>query len=378
MPRKPSAAVRMQLRILFGALPAYAGGKQKLTAKIFTQIAHIIPCRAWPDLTFIDLFMGAGSVSLYAKAQGFGRLVSNDWSHRSSIVAQAIIANNRVRLSEDDYRRLLLPTDVPTDQGFIYANFARTVFSRVHAQFLDTLQQNTDAVQDPTKRALCRLLLWHLVLDFVSFGTSVGSSNRPMAEVLDGIRAWWELNPKRFTDRSMARLTKAPVLVGEHKLAKVNASIFAAAGAVEVYQRDALQLIESVQGDIVYLDPPYPETLSYEKANQVLDAILQGNVIDRSPEVSPFSQGVEALANLLGKAGHIPVWAISYGNKVIDKDGLLKLVQGVAPQRKVVGWAWPYIHFGHVTKRTDNQELFVLAVDEIALNQRLKTLGGNA
>ncbi|MBU1701030.1 MAG: DNA adenine methylase, partial [Candidatus Eisenbacteria bacterium] len=62
---------------LWSALPPYLGGKRRLCPLIFREVDRILPRRCWSGLTFLDGFMGGGSVSLYAKAQGF-RVVSVD------------------------------------------------------------------------------------------------------------------------------------------------------------------------------------------------------------------------------------------------------------------------------------------------------------
>ncbi|MEP7028436.1 MAG: hypothetical protein ABI960_07565, partial [Candidatus Eisenbacteria bacterium] len=55
---------------LWSALPPYLGGKRRLCPLIFREVDRIVPRRHWPTMTFLDGFLGGGSVSLYAKAQG--------------------------------------------------------------------------------------------------------------------------------------------------------------------------------------------------------------------------------------------------------------------------------------------------------------------
>lgn len=355
----------------FSGLPSYPGGKRRLVQMIFAKLSQWVPATVWAQLILVDLFMGGGSVSLFAKAQGFGRIISNDWAHRGQAIGHGLIANTGMRLTEADYLRLMQEMAVGAP-GFVEATFGGSVFSERHARFLDTLRANMGQFHDPTKRALCDLLLWHLVLDFVAFGTSVGTSNRPFAEVLDGRSGWWTLNPKRLRDKSFEHLLKPPAEVAARKLAKINRAVFAPVGTVEIHQRNALDLVSEIEGDILYMDPPYPCTLSYEKTNAVLDAVLLGKQPETQPEVSPFTEGTGALAELLVRGSHFPVWIISYGNKVIDLDGLIALVQKAGPSRQVEGWACGYQHFSHVAKNTKNQELLVIAVDESALAKKVK------
>src|SRR2546427_4617648 len=74
-----------------GAAPPYLGGKRRLCPIIFREIDRVIPCEHWQGLTFLDGFLGGGSVSLYAKAQGFS-VVSTDIAARSIVIGDALIA----------------------------------------------------------------------------------------------------------------------------------------------------------------------------------------------------------------------------------------------------------------------------------------------
>src|SRR5947209_4396461 len=86
---------------MWDALPPFNGGKRRLAGLIFGTIDRLVLRATWPRLTFIDGFMGGGSIALFAKAQGFGRVIGVDIARRSVIVGEALIANSRVRLTHD-------------------------------------------------------------------------------------------------------------------------------------------------------------------------------------------------------------------------------------------------------------------------------------
>jgi adenine-specific DNA methylase len=101
---------------MFKALPGYFGGKQKLVGLIFKSV----PRKA----RFLDAFMGAGSVSLYAKLRG-NDVVANDYSFFSEVIGRAVIENNDVTLSKEDVQRALIygfkhqtPLDPELDKEF--------------------------------------------------------------------------------------------------------------------------------------------------------------------------------------------------------------------------------------------------------------------
>lgn len=59
-----------------GALPNYFGAKRRLIMIIFNFLLSSIPKELWHKKTFIDAFVGGGSVSLAAKARGFGQSIA--------------------------------------------------------------------------------------------------------------------------------------------------------------------------------------------------------------------------------------------------------------------------------------------------------------
>ena len=78
----------------FDALPPYFGGKRRLCPRVFKEIARFYPREVWATLRLIDPFLGGGSVSLYAKAQGFG-VLCGDIAERSFIIGKALFTIRR-------------------------------------------------------------------------------------------------------------------------------------------------------------------------------------------------------------------------------------------------------------------------------------------
>ncbi len=119
---------------IWSALPPYLGGKRRICPVIFREIDRLVPRRHWPDMTFLDGFLGGGSVSLYAKAQGF-RVVATDIAARAITVGEAVVANSRVRLTREDILRVLSRRIEPP--GRVEAQFVPSVFTANVGRFLD-------------------------------------------------------------------------------------------------------------------------------------------------------------------------------------------------------------------------------------------------
>lgn len=345
---------------MYNALPAYPGGKRRLNRWIFGTLAQVVPPRRWSQLTFIDGFVGGGAVSLYAKTQGFKQLIVNDWSDRSQLIIEGLLQNQGKRLSKEAVLHLIQPLPEQHGPGFVETHFCPQVFSTRHARALDKMLYWSNQVADPTRQALSKLLCWHLIQEYVCFSSSIGSSNRPYAEVLEGLRHWETLNPKRFWDGSFQKLLQPVWKKLEQKRRDINQGVFTGS-PVQGYQLDVYSFLSQVAGDILYVDPPYAASLSYETTHRVLDRLLTGEM---NPQLhtSPFTKETEALHLLFERAGHIPIWLLSYSNKALTLDELVSLVQTHAGNdRDVKGFALHYAHMPHVARTRTTQELFVIA-----------------
>ncbi|GAF75848.1 unnamed protein product, partial [marine sediment metagenome] len=137
---------------------------------------------------------------------------------------------------------------------------------------------------------------------------------------------------------------------------EVNRGVFPGNG--EAYQEDAFSFLERVRGDVVYVDPPYAGTTSYEREYAVLDDLLEGE----TRPISPFSRSTDLLPHLFQACQHIPVWVVSFNNAALDLAGLLDLIQPYRPNVRAV--RIPYRHLGSISsvaKNAKNQEFIVVA-----------------
>src|SRR2546422_3967474 len=135
---------------IWSALSPYPGGKRRLCPLIFREFDRVVPRRLWPSLTFLDAFLGGGSVSLGAKAQGF-RVIATDIAERSIVVGEAVIENSRVKLNREDILRLLAPQSGPP--GRIESQLVPSVFTANVGRFLDSTFQRAASTEDLAKAA---------------------------------------------------------------------------------------------------------------------------------------------------------------------------------------------------------------------------------
>ncbi len=338
-------------------LPSYFGGKRKLASWIFDSLTKHVPKQEWQSLGFLDAFSGGGSMSLSAKLLGFDKVMTNDKSYRSYLINTGLIHNQYQKLPIETAYKMVLHRSA--EKSFVREQFAGSVFDTYRSTHFDEALDYIQHVDDPVTQAQLKLLLWREVSRSVVFGTSIGSSNRPYAEALDGKRNYASLPEKRLRDKSFAKLLSPCWSSIDRDVESLNNSIFPANGRIRMYQEDVFELLPKITTDILYADPPYGCTFGYENAIQVLDAVLLGSLPE--PEASSvFSSSLNALSQLFDLAHHIPVWVLSYNDKLTSLDELVTLIQAVDPSRNVMGYSKAYKHLSHVAKR-DNNELLVIA-----------------
>jgi hypothetical protein len=295
------------------ALPPYLGSKRRL----LPRIAKLLPPPAEAPV-LLDAFCGGCSVSLFAKRRGYS-VRANDLAERAVIVARALLANGRARIEREDLLRLF-PSDEGAPPGFVERMYAGSALPARHCRFLDRALPVARSLHEP-KRSLVLLLLMRFIIDqrpMSNWGA------RSIIEQLDE-RRYEEVNPHFLNDRTVRAAESHPLPLLEQLRKRVNAGVFPGAPC-EVSQEDAFAFVHNTEGAVAFLDPPYPQTSSYERALQPLDSILAGHPVDA--EASTFSGrgGVEALDRLLEACRHIPLLVLSYGNAAVAPEDLQALV----------------------------------------------------
>jgi len=335
----------------FEALVPYFGGKRKLCPRIFREIARVHPPETWSGLRLVDPFMGGGSVSLYAKAHGFG-VLCGDLAERSVIIGKALIENDGVHLTDDDILRLFVPAE--GNRHLIESSYVPDCFAEATAGFLDNAFAAMDTVTDEMKRYLLRLLFIKYIywMRPHSKFSSPGAFNRPFAEERwDDIKATYK--------HAITANASHPLPALRHLAEHINRAVARGAQSCRAMKGDALSTIRAGEGaDVLYLDPPYGGTLSYEEEYRIIDEIL-----GERHEPSAFSgrDGLDYFISLLAQCQAYPLWVISYGNAVVDLATVTAAVERFRPARAI---EVAYAHMVAVAtreKRERNREFIILA-----------------
>lgn len=327
---------------LFDALPNYFGGKRRFAGRILYHLrkhGHRGPYREPKITTLIDGFLGGGSVCLLAKAWGH-RVLCNDIAPRSHIIGKALIENSETKITYEDL--LLLFKEVEHD-GFIQTNYADG-FQPRHAKFLDLALVNAREVQNEIKRNLLFLLLINFIMRLQPFGF-LGARTLPkvMKEGLNEEQSKGRGGIK--TIKRQGRYMTAPTLKAlQIERRKINYAVRMNGYENQAYCEDIFTFLPKVEGDAIYLDPPYAGTISYEKSFESLDNILAGKVLERKRSGFSSKKYQGFLERLFETATKIPLWLISYGSAEISLDELQSLVEKYAYIEMVDSWRYRHLN----------------------------------
>jgi len=336
---------------MWSALPAYLGGKRKLCPLIHRVIDRLIPRDKWPDLTLLDGFLGGGSVSLFAKAQGF-QVISTDIAERSIVIGEALIENFRVKLTREDV--LKMTGDKSSDPGRVATDYVPEVFTKEQGRLLDNTLSLADQIKDKAKSALYKLLAIRVAL-----------LAHPMSQVRKGTIHRLETGEyENITQSCLHHYVDGWKLTRPEKLwdlaQQINAGVFQGEGSV--MKRSVLEALPDIQADVAYFDPPYPGVMSYEREYKIIDEILEGT----SKPTSPFTakDGASMIDTLFEKAQHIPVWLLSLGNEVVSLDELEAKMKRLGRTTRAIEIR--YQHLAAVAteeKKKSNREFLIIGWD---------------
>ncbi|MEK7315384.1 MAG: DNA adenine methylase [Candidatus Eisenbacteria bacterium] len=333
------------------ALPPYLGGKRKLCPTIFREIDRVFPREHWSGRKFLDGFLGGGSVSLYAKAQGFS-VVSTDIAMRSIVIGEGLIANSTVRLTKADIDRVL---SIPVIEVRPNARrFVPSIFTENVGLLLDRLFHAADSSSIRAKAALFRMLAIRVAL-----------LAHPMSQVRAGTAhratdgTWESITPSCIKHYVDALRLDTPAKLW-HLAQKTNAGVFQGSG--EVKQGSVLDLLPTIEADVAYFDPPYSGVMSYEKEYRIIDEMLERT----TRETSPFTarDGASMIDTLLERARHVPIVVLSFGNETVSLEELESKMTRFGRRTKAI--AIRYQHLPAIAteeKKETNREYLLIGVD---------------
>ena len=288
----------------------YIGNKQRL----LDFIDSVVQKEGLPQKgIFIDIFTGTTSVAQHYKKKGY-RIIANDFMTYSYVFQQAYIKNNQApKFSnllhsrsfninptslKSKYEPLKIVLDylnrLPGKKGFIFQNYApagkfkRQFFSNENAMRIDATREQLDKWKKDglVNEGEFYILLTSLI-DAADFVANISGTYGAYLKI------WRSMALKPFT-------MVTPNLIEDNL-------------THEVYKENSNRIIGDLEGDILYIDPPY-NTRQYAANFHILETLARWD----NPEVygktglrpyeeqkSVYSQRTkceDAFADLINKA----------------------------------------------------------------------------
>ena len=214
----------------------YRGSKAKLLSWIWTHLQSLDFHSA------LDGFGGTASVSYLLKSHG-KEITYNDNLKFNYHVGHALIANSRVRLTDEDVKFLLKRHRGITYDDFITRTFRGVYFTKQENEWLDMVIQNIQHLPGPYKRSVAYFALFQACLikrPYNLFHRKNLYMRLANVERSFGNKTTWDTSFEQHFKRFVS---------------EINEAIFNSGVTCQATNYDALEVPNDY--DLVYLDAPY-------------------------------------------------------------------------------------------------------------------------
>jgi adenine-specific DNA methylase len=300
-------------------VPQYLGSKTKYIDYILKYIPSDVE-------SVLDAFSGSGIVSYNLKKNGY-KVISNDILSYNSIITKALVENSNVILTEEDIDKLFEPN--LHKNNFIETEFTDLYYTKDECMFLDNLYSNIQELDNEYKKALAfasigRTLIRKILFAYFCYTKAMDYRKE---------EKHWKRNPvinsdiKKLYRNYIIEYNNAVINNGKENLS---------------YNGDILLTnSNSINVDLVYLDPPYGGThsdyanyyhfletyINYWKDEPLFNKTKQPkNKLQKSEFAT--KNNVLVFEKLFEKIKHIKYWMISYNsNATPNKEEFVKIIK---------------------------------------------------
>lgn len=312
----------------------YIGNKENLCDKIF----HIMQSKNINGNSFFDFFAGTTSVGQYFKQKKY-QIFSSDLMYFSFVLQKAYLENNETVLFEKLLQNIFVETNdlfatnidkvilflntIPPQEGFIYQNYTptgtanleipRMFFSDENGKIIDAIRQQIEIwKQDNLISENEYFILLACLIESVSFYANVA-----------GVYAAFH---KKWDPRAVKKMMLRPIKISNNKLDN------------QVYNKDSVELLEHIEADIFYLDPPYNQR-QYAPNYHLLETIAKydnptikgvSGMRDYQHQKSKFCNAKTGLEELdkVAQNGKFKHLILSYNSEgIMPSEGIISVLE---------------------------------------------------
>ena len=304
---------------------------------------------------FCDLFAGSGSVGDYFKERF--QIISNDYLHSLSIVNKAKLENKDIpsfknfikKHGVDPFTYFNNKIYISDSQFFITNNYSpkgnRQFFTEKNATKIDGI----------------RIEIEKLYKDFI---IDLKERNFLIASLIESVMGvsnttgTYEAYLKNWDNRALKEFELQPI-----NIRKAN-KIF----NNTIYNKDSNELLRKINGDVLYIDPPYTVT-DYNSAYHVLESISKydyptiGGITGRRKEItkkSKYTKKKQALINFedLFRQANFNHILVSYSTQgLVSVDELVELAKKFAINNEVKVYEFPFREYKNIRSSQKGDDL---------------------
>ncbi len=301
--------------------------------------------------SIFDAFSGGSSVSYQSKLKGL-KVFSNDVLEINYLLSKALIENNSERLSFDDTQ--IVFSGEPK-KGFMFENYSNILFYPEECMELDLYRENIEKLSSDYKKAIAFSLIRRAMIRKMPYSRFTINWEK-IKQLRDEKYSYEKYKRKRayhnqsFKTHFLENWDEYNRAVFDNK--KENIS----------YNDDIFNLLEKIEADIIYLDPPYTGTMNNyfgfygiidEYINSEKKQAFENNFIDKKVAVELFDK-------LFSKLQNYKYWILSYNNSSYPtKEQIIELLNKYSDNVKVIEKEHVYKITGKDNKKTNTEYLFI-------------------
>lgn len=299
----------------------YIWNKEKLSEWIISNLPQDIK-------SIFDAFSWWCSISYECKKIWL-EVISNDILEVNYHLAKSLVENKNEQITKNDLDILFWWKPI---KWFMYKNYSNKFFHDYECMELDQYKENVNKLENEYKKSLALSLIRRAMIRKMPY-SRFNLWRSKILELRDE-----ELSYKKYKRRRAYHNQS----FYEHIIANLkeyNSAIFDNKQTNKAYNKDIFKIIDSINTDAIYLDPPYTWTMNnYHWFYWVIDDYIKWKITE--PFENNFinkSQSIKLFDKLFSKLWKFKYWILSYNNSSYpDKESLIKLLKKYAKNISVI------------------------------------------